>query len=121
MSILVAHEEVRPLIPVAVHGILDQAGVFDALEREAAKIVRDKTGIDLPAEPTSRLATMDWVLLPMSWLIAYLASNQVSNLSDESRQHFIGLYDEAVEALAARHASGSDGTTNRFGTIQDLW
>lgn len=121
MPILVTHAEVRPLLPVSVHGILDQAGTFDALEKEAAKMIRNKSGIDLPADPAQRLATMDWVLLPMAWLIGFLASQQVSSLTDESRAHFRALYDDAQEMLATRHASSDDGTASRFGTIQDLW
>ncbi len=98
MPRLVTLTEVQPIIGLENKKMLDIVG-FDTLELEAAKIIRDRTGIVLPDSAASRPADLDWVITPAAWIIQWLTTPRLPIVTEESRRLWQRQYDDALAML----------------------
>lgn len=95
----VSIEEVEPLMHPTIVKALRQDGKFTAAEQEAAIIVRDITGLAIPATPAERPETADWVRQPMAWIIQYINVHVITDKTGDIERRFEAQYKEAKKLL----------------------
>lgn len=95
----VSIEEVEPLMHPTIVKALRQDGKFTAAEQEAAIIVRDITGLAIPATPNERPATADWVRQPMAWILQYICVHVITDKTGDMERRFEAQYKEAKKLL----------------------
>lgn len=124
MSLLVTQAEVQPLLPKVILNLITQSIItFDGVEAQATRIIVDETGIEVPATPDTRSALYDWVITPMAWIIAYLASAKLESASDDALRNYHDRYQEALRIVRQhRNAVKASNPTQAvsMGTIEGL-
>lgn len=117
---LVTQAEIEPLIPTFKLQ-LRQAGNFEIFESSAAIIVVQHTGITIPDDASDRPAALDWAVQPMAWIIAYIASGSLQNVTDYQARKLEKDYDKAIALLAKRPLTDTTGHSALTGTIEGLY
>ena len=101
-------DKVKPLIPESVATVLSRNDLFTTLEAEAAKLVRDLTGEEIPESAND---APDWVLTPMAWIITKLTLPKLSNYPPEFAQGIASDYKAALSILSEHHKAEVDKST----------
>lgn len=121
---LVALEEIETMIFSAIAKSLREAGKFAAIEAEAAKIIRDMTGLAIPESVSERPQSADWVIAPSAWIIQWMASHGVTD-SEFLERRFETQYKDALKILKAHPLQELTDTgavkTARSGIIEGLY
>jgi hypothetical protein len=104
---LVSLEQVKPLVSGAMFTALNREDNWSVLEAEAAKIVRDESGITIPENEDD---APDWVVTPMAQIISKLGLSLLSELTPEYVAAINDDYDRAIKT-ARSHAKGGDSVT----------
>ena len=76
----VEYADIEKLIPDSIQSLLQVTATFTFFENNAAKIVRDETGVAIPAAVADR---PDWVIIPMAHLITKLFAARMSGASEQ--------------------------------------
>ncbi len=122
---LVAIEEVETEITPSCLTALRKDGVFAAVEKKAAILIRDRTGLAIPESPNDRAESADWSVLASAWIIQYIVSAQVSNLNPELSKAIRDKYTDALKILDAHPAEQkkSDGSQQivTLGEIEGMY
>lgn len=122
---LVDFDEVKSHIAPSIVKVLEDPGAFQAAELEAAKIIRDRTGLSIPESPNERASSADWVVLPAAWIIQYIASSQVVGKSDTLDRKVREQFKDATDILADHplKAVAADGSAKftAFGCIEGMY
>ena len=120
---LVTLAETAHLMHNAVSGALrSNAQTFDSIEQDAARHCASVAGITLPTGP--RPSTLDWIVLPMAWVIQYMAAPAVAltvSSDDATMRHIERQYNHAQAILRAPHPATSPTNNVVTGTFEDLW
>jgi len=87
---------VHPIVAIALVKTLSGDTVFNHLESEAAILIRDMTGIAIPADTDD---TPDWLHLPAAYIIQQLAAPHISELTDATRAAIEKAYLNAISIL----------------------
>ena len=114
---LVTLNEVKPIIAPSVASALGVSGVFEATEAEAAKLVRDETGLVIPGDADD---APDWVVTPMAWLLQKLMLSRITNASPEFILSINKDYDRAIELLAKHRVAVPVNPGERAGEIEGM-
>jgi len=123
MATLVAQEEIAGMVSDAIYQALNVTGVYDRVEAEAAKLIRDESGITLPVSSAERPATYDWCVKPAAWIIQWFAADSLTSLSPETEQNWQQRYVEALRIIRNHRmqSSSQPGTSAYIGTIRGLY
>jgi len=97
---------IHPAIAIALSKPFNGETVFTAIEAQAAILIRDMTGVDIPDDPVN---TPDWLHLPAAFIIQHLTAPQISELSDATRDAIEKAYLNAISILD-RHPKTDSST-----------
>jgi hypothetical protein len=116
----VTYEGVKQLIPAIIRKKLDSVNVFEQYESAAAIIIRDETGVAVPASADD---APDWVTQPAAWIIAYLALSAIEGAMPEQLiQSVQNQYKEALRLLKQHlEAAPRTAAAAAIGTIDGLY
>ena len=87
---------IHPAIAIALSKTFNGDTVFTTIEAQAAILIRDMTGVDIPDDTVN---TPDWLHLPAAFIIQQLAAPQISELSDATRHAIEKAYLNAISIL----------------------
>lgn len=88
--------EIKHLLPEQLYEVLMIDDAFEMPKLQALEIIRARTGIVLE---TPRPKSLDWTVLPFSFLVEFFAGDKLSGLSSEAESRRIKKYDEAFKIL----------------------
>lgn len=128
--------QIKPFIHSGIYKALNLAAVvtdgqgtgeitnFDLIESEAAKIIRDITGRDIPTDTGS---APDWITVPAAYIIAKLAENLLQDVSPDFQDRIDANYDRALQLLKEHPLMDADGVvelqeraTSKIGVINNM-
>ena len=103
--------DIKPFISSSMYNALDTVltgttKYFTPIEEEAAKLIRDKTGRDIPATTAD---APDWIIVPAAYIIQKLAKRLLTEISLEYNQQIDADYELALKMLAEHPNLDSDG------------